>query len=181
MDLSRSWAYIEQVANHRLENNKTERHVAEYGTYIEVIGAAGELAARRFLGLSEELHEHFDGGTDLFYKDIRVDVKATVWTTKIARRYLQYPIWKPVRADVVLLTAINIDRRSALILGYARPDDLKRAPVNNTRDYPCVEIPIPKLRKASWLLLAESLDDLYPGTKTQTHHQHRYYQAGARA
>ena len=66
MDLGAQWQYIEQVAAERLQNNKTKRHVSHYGTYIEVIGAAGELAAHRFLGLPETLHTHLDGGCDMF-------------------------------------------------------------------------------------------------------------------
>src|SRR6186997_1989303 len=101
MDLSQAWPYIEQVATHRLANNKTKRHVTGYGEYIEVIGAAGELAARHFLQLPEDLHEHFDGGADIHYKGIRIDVKATIWTPKLTHRFLQWPIWKPVKANVV--------------------------------------------------------------------------------
>jgi hypothetical protein len=168
MDLSPSWQYILDVAKHRLENNKTERHVSEYGDYIEVIGAAGELAARRFLQLNENLHEHFDGGCDIRYRDIRVDVKATVWTPRLMRRYLQWPIWKQIKADAILFTAINQDKQSAVIVGYALPHDIGRAPLNQARDIPCYEIPIPRLRKASELIFAECRDDLYPCPKAQT-------------
>jgi hypothetical protein len=182
MDLSQSWAYIEQVAQHRLDHNKTERHVSEYGEYIEVIGAAGELAARRFLQLDENLHEHFDGGCDILYKGIRLDVKATVWTKRLTRRYLQWPIWKQIKADAILFTAINQDKKSAVIVGYALPHDIGRAPLNQARDIPCYEIPIPKLRKASGLLFAECRDDLYPFSSKTNAHQGQYgYRQGAGA
>jgi hypothetical protein len=36
MDLSCSWDYSEYVAQTRLQNNKTKRHVSNYGTEIEV-------------------------------------------------------------------------------------------------------------------------------------------------
>ena len=53
MDLSKSWPYIVKVAERRLQNNVTERQVWEYGDDIEIMGAAGELAALRELGLPE--------------------------------------------------------------------------------------------------------------------------------
>lgn len=179
MDLSQAWLYIEQVATHRLANNKTKRHVAEFGEYIEVIGAAGELAARRFLQISEDLHEHFDGGADMLYKGIRIDVKATIWTPRLMHRFLQWPIWKPVKADVILFTAVNIEQKSAIVVGYALRHEVNRAPVNTERAIPCYEIPVPELRKASAILLAESRDDLYPSPKTKAYRGQVHYGAGA--
>jgi hypothetical protein len=161
MDLTPQWQYLEDVAAQRLQNNKTKHHKSEYGTYIELIGAAGELAARRFFHLPEELHTHLDGGTDMLYKDMRIDIKATLWTCKLQHRNLQWPITKVVKADVILLTAVNIDAKAAVIVGYALPHDIGRAPVNTERDYACYEIPIPRLRKASNLLFAECRSDLY--------------------
>jgi hypothetical protein len=178
MDLSRSWPYLEQVATHRLANNKTRRHVTDFGEYIELIGAAGELAARRFLQVDENLHEHFDGGADIHYKGIRIDVKATVWTPKLINRYLQWPIWKAVKADAILFTAININEKSAIVVGYALRHEVNQAPVNKTRAYPCYEIPVPKLRKASRLLFAESTDDLYRCAKKSTYRGSVYYGTG---
>jgi hypothetical protein len=175
MDLSPPWQYILDVAKHRLENNITERHVSDYGEYIEVIGAAGELAARRFLQLNENLHVHFDGGCDILYKDIRIDVKATVWTPRLERRFLQWRITKPMRADVVLLTAVNCEKRSAIIRGYALRHEAGQAPINQTRDYPCFEIPVTRLHSASNLLFAQSLDDLHARPKAQTAHRQYSY------
>jgi hypothetical protein len=181
MDLSQSWAYIEQVANHRLANNQTERHVSEYGDYIELIGAAGELAARRFLQINEDLHEHFDSGADIIWKDIRIDVKATIWTKRIMKRFLQWPTWKQIKADAIVFTAINIDRQEAILLGYALPHDIGRAPLNTERQYQCYEIPIPKLRRLNSLLFAECRDDLYPCTKeqAQAYRRQNYNATGA--
>jgi hypothetical protein len=45
MNLSAHWHYIEDIARRRLEHNKTENHISRYGSQIEVLGAAGELAA----------------------------------------------------------------------------------------------------------------------------------------
>lgn len=163
MDLGAQWPYIEQVAAERLQNNQTKRHVSQYGTYIEVIGAAGELAARRFFQLPETLHTHLDGGCDMYYKGMRIDIKATVWTSKLQFRYLQWRATKPIRADVILLTAVSIETKSAVLVGYALPGDIRNAPINTERDFACYEIPIPRLRKASHLLRAECLDELYPG------------------
>ena len=181
MDLRAQWQYLEHIAAERLKNNQTKRHVSHYGTYIELIGAAGELAARRFFHLPEELHTHLDGGTDMIYKGMRIDIKATVWTPRLQHRFLQWPISKVVRADVILLTAVNIEVKAAIILGYALPHDIGRAPVNTERDYACYEIPIPNLRKASHLLLVECRDDLYPSYQGYPIYRHDGYSPSANA
>jgi hypothetical protein len=173
MDLSAQWQYLEEIAAERLKNNITRRHVSQYGTYIELIGAAGELAARRFFHLPEELHTHLDGGTDMVYKDMRIDIKATVWTPKLQHRYLQWPVTKAVRADVILLAAVDIEEQAAMVIGYALPQEIYNAPVNNQRDFPCHEIPIPTLRTPVALRIASCRNDLYP--KAQTYRrQHSY-------
>jgi hypothetical protein len=117
------------------------------------------------------LHTHLDGGVDMLYKDMRIDIKATLWTRKLQCRFLQWPITKVIKSDVILLTAVNIDAKSAIIVGYALPHDVSRAPINQDRDYACHEIAIPKLRKASQLLFAECRDDLYPSPKHEVHRQ----------
>jgi hypothetical protein len=152
MDLSRDWAYIEQVALERLENNVTEHHVSDYGTIIETIGAAGELAARRFFGLSEQLHVNFDHGADMTYMGKRVDVKATQLNEKIHVKHLQWPHEKQIKADVVLMTAIDTARKTGTVLGYAYRDEVEDAPINPDRPYLCHEIPITRLHPA-WELL----------------------------
>mgnify|MGYP000849792885 CR=1 FL=1 len=148
MNLAGDWSYLQKVAANRLASNKTPRHVYRYGEEIELLGAAGELAARRFLGLPEDLHENFDHGVDLVWHGINIDVKATHMTPKVAYRYLQWPREKRVKADVVLLTAVDLQARQATVLGYAYKEDVLNAPVNETRDYPCHEIPVTKLRPA---------------------------------
>jgi hypothetical protein len=148
MDLSQSWAYIEDVADHRLDNNKTPRHVKKYGSQIEVLGAAGELAARRFLGLDEDLHEQFDHGVDLYWRGYRVDVKSTHLTKRINHRYLQWPEWKWVKSDIVLLIGVDMRKQEAMIIGWVWKDTVLEAPVNPERDTPCHEIPVPELRPA---------------------------------
>ena len=158
MDLTGSWEYLQEVASRRLSKNKTPRHVYRYGTEIEVLGAAGELAARRFLGLPEELHANFDHGTDILWHGLSVDVKATVLTPRIAYRYLQWPEWKYVKADIVIMTAVDLRDKQATVLGYALRSDVLSAPINRERDTPCHEIPVPDLRPA-WQLSVMYSDD----------------------
>jgi len=152
MDLSGSWSYIEGIAKERLRNNKTSRHVADYGTDIEILGAAGEIAARRFLGLPEKLHTHFDKGTDIRFAGRKIDVKATRLTNKVEYRCLQWPYQKPIRSNIILLTAVSIPIRTAVVIGYARKVEILRAPVNLERAYPCHEISVKELHPASKLL-----------------------------
>jgi hypothetical protein len=153
MDFSREWKYLQQVSKKRLHNNKTGRHVSRYGEEIELIGAAGELAARRFLGIPQSLHEVFDGGVDLIWKGKTVDVKATQLTPKIMHRYWQWPEWKDIRADIILMTAVNLKEKQAAVLGYVYAQELKDAPINLERHFPCHEIPVPLLHPA-YLLIA---------------------------
>lgn len=155
MDLSSSWAYLRGVAAERLSHNKTSRHIDRYGEEIELLGAAGELAARRFLKLPTSLHRVFDGGADFIWKGWRVDVKATRLTPRLEFRYLQWPETKPIRADLVLLTAVNVATQAAVVVGWATADQVAAAPVNPERDYPCHEIPVPSLRPPSELLTIE--------------------------
>jgi hypothetical protein len=139
------WKSIEAVASERLKHNITSRHVSVYGTGIEVMGAAGELAVRRFFGVPEKLGTHFDGGTDLIYNGYRLDVKATIWTKRVQFRFMQWPIWKPIKADVITLVAIDDKFYRALILGYATRTEISTAHINSTRYDPCHEIPIQNL------------------------------------
>ena len=152
MNLKRDWDYIEGVAKDRLFNNKTVRHVEYYGPEIEVIGAAGELAARRFLGLPENLHTHFDGGKDILFRGTKIDVKATRFTPRFIHRHLQWPYSKPVKSKVILLVGVDIDRKAATVIGYTTKDEILRAPINRERRYPCYEIPVTELKPA-WKLL----------------------------
>ncbi len=163
MDLSGSWDYIQWVACERLKHNKTSHHVSVFGPEIETLGAAGELAARRFFGLNEELHTRFDGGTDFLLEGMHIDVKTTVLTRRIQRRFLQWPHWKPVKADLVLMTAVNPDRKIAVVIGYATKSEILHAPVNSLRAYPCNEIPVQELHPASDLLtIAHRRPKAYP-------------------
>jgi len=156
MNLNGSWSYIENIARSRLEHNKTPRHVYEYGDELEILGVAGELCARRFLGLEEKLHEGFDGGKDIQFFGTRIDVKATVLTPKLQYRNLQWTEGKWVKSDVILMVAVNIERRIATPVGYATKEEIEKAPVNYKRPYPCHEIPIEKLHQP-YLLLSEGL------------------------
>jgi hypothetical protein len=159
MDLSRSWKYIEYIARQRLKHNQTKRHVTDYGTEIEIIGAAGELAARQFLGLSDKLHVRFDQGVDIRTRSRTIDVKATRLTPLLRHRYLQWPLKKPVVSDIVLLTAINVEEKAATIVGYATRKEIQRAPINRNRSSPCREIAIPDLHDAWELELLTTFRD----------------------
>ena len=156
MDLRSAWPYIELVAHSRLEHNITPRHDYRFGEKIELIGVAGELAARRFLGLSEELHTHFDGGKDMISGFRKIDVKATTLTPRLKYRFLQWPQGKPVRADYVLMTAIDVLTQSATVVGYATREEILSAPVNTSRPTPCHEIPVVKLHPA-WELVVRKV------------------------
>jgi len=142
MDLRGSWQYIIETAKSRLARNKTFRHVEDYGTGIEVIGVAGEIVARRFLGLDEGVHLGFDGGADIIYFGQRIDVKATVLTPKVEYRFLQWADWKPVRSDIILLTVIDPIEMVGYPVGYATRDEILAAEINQTRHTPCHEIRI---------------------------------------
>ena len=154
MNLEHHWGYVLDVAAKRLQNNKTPRHIAKYGDELEIMGAAGELAARIFLGAPLEMGVHFDGGIDITYGRHNVDVKATKITPGIAYRFLQWPIWKPVVSDIILMTVVNIGTKHATVIGYATRKDLESAVANMAREVPCVEIPFVGLR-APWELVAE--------------------------
>ena len=153
MDLSGSWDYLEKIASYRLANNKTPRHVSIYGPEIELMGAAGELAARRFLGLIETLHKSFDHGSDIDWNGVRLDVKATHLTARVDHRYLQWPERKRVKSDVIVMTAIDLKQKFGVVIGYAFKGDIVVAPINNEREEPCHEIPVRSLRPAWELLL----------------------------
>ena len=148
MDLSGSWEYIEGIARSRLAHNKTSHHVSDYGDEIEVLGAAGEICARRFLGLPETLHDEFDDGVDFSFAGHSVDVKSTVLTPKIAYRFLQWPRWKEMKADIILLAAVDVKARYGTVIGWAYGREILAAPVNNSRPTPCHEIRVKDLHPA---------------------------------
>jgi hypothetical protein len=148
MDLSRKWKYLQSVAKTRLANNKTIYHIDRYGTDIEVLGAAGELAARRFLGLPEKLHLKRDNGIDLYWRGYKVDVKATHMTKYLHHRYLQWPHYKPIKADIILMTAVDLRRKRATVIGFATAHEVISAPINAARNIPCHEIIMTRLHPA---------------------------------
>lgn len=155
MDLTTAWPYIEDVARSRLSHNKTEHHVSCFGEGIEVIGVAGEVLVRRFLGVTEQVHEGFDHGVDINYFGLRIDVKATVLTPNASFRFLQWPNWKRVRADLIVMTAVDPINQYGTIIGYARKNEILAAPVNPNRPFPCHEIPFTALHPA-WELIVEA-------------------------
>ena len=153
MDLSGSWQYIEDTARNRLAHNKTKRHVSNYGEGIEVIGVAGELLVRRFLGLPEQVHEGFDHGVDIHYFGMRLDVQATVLTPNANYRFLQWPIWKKARAKYVIMTVVDPINRLGTVIGYAPKAEVFTAPINAERLTPCHEIPFTSSHLAGELIV----------------------------
>jgi hypothetical protein len=104
MNLQSDWAYILEVAERRLKYNKTPRHIASEKGRLEIIGAAGEVAARRFLGLPERLHNHFDGGVDLNWRGYRIDVKSTGFAGHLRG---PQPKHSPDGRPVIILTSLE--------------------------------------------------------------------------
>lgn len=49
MNLQADWGYTLEVAERRLRNDKTHRHIVSEKGRLEIVGAGGEVAARRFL------------------------------------------------------------------------------------------------------------------------------------
>lgn len=156
MDLSGSWEYIQKVARNRLANNKTPYHVSVFGEGIEVIGAAGEIVARRELGMPEDLHEGFDNGTDIQFGKTRIDVKTTMLTPLAMHRNLQWPLYKQVKADVILMTVVDPITKQGAVVGYAMKAEILRAKRNMERRFPCYELPYERLHPVYWLI-AEKL------------------------
>ncbi len=165
IDLSGDWEYIEHIADRRWNECRTPRHVFKYGPGIEILGAAGELAARRYFGMEEELEVGLDHGVDFSLYGHKIDVKATHWTPKIGFRYLQWPIAKPIKCEIILLMGVNLEGRKATPLGYAFASDIQRTEVNDSRYIKCYEIQSRKLRPV-WeldnLLIFKNL----PSTRT---------------
>jgi hypothetical protein len=147
MDLTGSWDYILSIARSRLARNKTANHIDNYGEEIEVLGVAGEIIARRFLGLPERVHSCFDNGTDLVFGGVKMDVKTTQLTSRVSFRYLQWPVWKEVKAPIVLMAAVHMKHKYGTVLGYALKDEILSAKLNTTRFTPCHEIPVVDLHQ----------------------------------
>ncbi len=152
MDLREDWSLILRVAKLRLAHNQTERHVSDYGDSIEIRGVAGELAARRYFGLPEELHTYFDGGVDFRLGEVSVDVKATKLVDYIDKLNLQWTSGKPFKAPVIVLTAVDLEKQCAKMIGWETKYEMEKAPINPKRRDPCHEIKVTKLRPIQELL-----------------------------
>jgi hypothetical protein len=150
MNLCSDWPYIQHVAAERLRNNKTPRHRADYGTEIEVIGAAGELAARRFLGLPEELGTSFDGGIDITLHGITIDVKST----KPTSRWLFVAYYKRVAAHVILMMSVDSIRQTAIPRGFAWKHEILAAPLDLEQVDACHHIHVSDLHSIDELMEA---------------------------
>ncbi len=154
IDLYASWGYLEQIAAERLVNNRTNRQFSlgdtpeerkAYMGDLEIIGAAGELAARLFLHLPAHLHTSFDGGTDIVWRNWNLDVKATPLRSNMQNSNLQWPSWKWIKSDIILLTAVDLRGKFAEMIGFAWNNELACAPHNPDAKVPCHEIPVPEL------------------------------------
>lgn len=136
---------LEDVAAARLRTNRTRFHESRYGDAIELLGAAGELVARDYLGLPLTLHTGFDGGRDLKYCGLTIDVKTTRLTRFVQHRCLQLPEYRTIQADVVFMVGVHLKHRVGVPIGIASGHELNNAPINRQRDTPCHEIPITDL------------------------------------
>ena len=161
MNLRSDWPYIQHIAAERLRKNKTPRHRADFGTEIEVTGAAGELAARRFLGLPEELGTTFDGGIDISLHGIAIDVKST----RPSSKWLQVAYYKRVAADIILMMSIDPERQTAILRGFAWKREILAAPLDLTQIDACHRIHINELHGIEELLDVCST----PSAQTEAH------------
>ena len=149
MNLSGDWPYIENVAADRYRNHRHRKHhVSRFGRSIEIAGAAGELAARRYLGLPENLHTDLDGGVDLIWRGQKVDVKTTKLHGRTREMFLQWPKGKPVKCDLVLVVGLDRHTKDAVVMGYTEAKNIKHAPINESRPIPCHEYPFTQLTPA---------------------------------
>jgi hypothetical protein len=156
MNLGDRWPYVLAIAKARLKHNKTSRHVSQYGDTLEILGVAGELAARRLLGLPEELHTGFDGGKDLVYHGWDIDVKTTRLTNNLIERGFRWPLTKVVRADICLVMAVDVESQRAVALGWCYKVAVERAPIDH--EHNCHEVPIVELRPF-WQLVVIDLKE----------------------
>ncbi|MEM4204716.1 MAG: hypothetical protein QXS54_11655 [Candidatus Methanomethylicaceae archaeon] len=145
VNLQSNWGYIEGIARERLRRNKTKRHIYKYGDKLEIMGAAGEVALRKYLGLDVCLHATLDNGLDILFHGYQIDVKTTVWTPRVMFRYLQWPKDKPIKCDIAFMVAVDLEEKRANILGFASAFDIENSPVNEQREIPCYEIPVSEL------------------------------------
>lgn len=156
-----AWGYIQRVARRRMKLNRTRRHYANNGS-LELLGAANEVALRRYLGLGDRLHDSFDGGRDLVYRGVAIDAKATRWSRQPEKLHLQYQWFKERAAPVLVLGMVSVKRRRVRLLGYAYASQLLAQPVNSERPTPCRELPVTEL-EPMWKLRVTFPDSPYPG------------------
>lgn len=163
MELAEHWDYILEAAKKRLSNNRSQYHIDEYGTQLEVRGAAGELAARLYFGMEPVLHMHYDGGIDFFYAGKSIDVKTSKLVKSMEHRFLQIPVGKVPAAEIVVSVAVHLNQKRAAMIGWASKEDILRSPINNNRKYPCHEIKYTDLRPIWELITQQSYMDYVKG------------------
>jgi len=146
MLITDAWDYILDVARERLVANFHRHNSHRLGDHIEVLGVAGELAARRFLGLPERVLGVGDPGWDIEIPSTDVlgdpyvwtiDVKSRPWIEGFWRMPLQWPLHKPMRADLALLVFVHLAERRAAVVSFAGKEDLEAAPIDTGGLMPC--------------------------------------------
>lgn len=153
MNLSNDWDFILDKAKRRYENNKTIRQAKTYSYELEVLGVAGEVCTRKMLGVPIEIHECFDGGVDISFAGVDLDVKTTVLTPKIFYRFLQFRVGKVIKADAIVMAAVDPISKQGIVLGWAYRRKILKSFINYSRTYPCYEIPISELNDINKLIV----------------------------
>ena len=149
-DLSASWKYIEYISAQRHKNNITVNHVDKY-PWSEDLEAAGELTGLKFFDVKkEQLSETFDGGYDLVYRGLRIDVKAT-------HHYGRYLLWPKccetrndgeLRCDIAMSCQVDMDKMLGKANGFIPIVQLEKYPIlydDPKFEHPCRAIPIKDL------------------------------------
>jgi hypothetical protein len=144
MNLRDDWDYILKKAQERYSKVRTQWHVNRYGNRLEIMGAAGEVAARRLLRLERDLHVGFDGGIDFMWRGKKVDVKATRKYPHVECTALQWPLTRQINADLIILVLVDAENKEADIVGYITKAELENARTNLSASIPCLEVPTTK-------------------------------------
>ena len=79
-------------------------------------------------------------------------MKTTQLTPRLEYRYLQLATTKAIKADVVLLAAVDIVGKQGTVVGWATREEVLQAPVNRERHNPCHEISVWDLHQG-WELI----------------------------
>lgn len=143
-------AYFERIGNERWENNRhTSHNVEEVGPIGEKRGAYAEGDIQLRFDMPLVLGTHYDGGVDVVWHDLRINVKSTrlySWRSMQGRN-LQWPEDNPYLCDVAILVGVNLNNGLCIPQGWATIQEIMKAPLNKDRPTPCQEILIPNLHQ----------------------------------